>query len=172
MAEQRPPVRIHDHRFAGRYFTTSDGLLVLAALVCPPLATGLQKGFGKELVICFLLTVLAQLPGFFYAVYLIWDSGLQSPDYYVIPAADIESAPQLPAKANPAAKALRSNDTKGHFKDEPSEESEAAAPADGNSAVVGSSSSPQPKKSSQPPSYEEATKNGNAPRVGDFKVQK
>lgn len=171
MPEQRP-VRIHDHLFAGRYFTTSDILLVLAALVCPPLATGLQKGFGKELAICFFLTVLAQLPGFFYAVYLIWDSGLQSPDYYVIPAADIESVPQLPVKDGPSSKTPLATDPKKPFKDEPAAESGSSTDVANNSATVGSSSSPQPQKSAQPPSYEEATKAGNVPRVGDFKVQK
>ncbi|KAF6015364.1 hypothetical protein HII13_000301 [Brettanomyces bruxellensis] len=164
MPEQRP-VRIHDHRFAGRYFTTSDILLVLAALVSKrALERSLQYVFSSQFLPSFL--------AFFYAVYLIWDSGLQSPDYYVIPAADIESLPQLPAKDGPSSKAPLATDPKKPFKDEPAAESGSSADVSNNSAAVGSSSSPQPQKSAQPPSYEEATKAGNTPRVGDFKVQK
>ena len=46
-------------------------LLIIIAILLPPLAVFLKKGVGVELLISLVLTLLGYLPGILYALYLI-----------------------------------------------------------------------------------------------------
>lgn len=104
---------------------------------------------------------MAQFPGFIYAMYLIWQSSLTAPDYYIIPANDVEAIPAT------GEITIGNNDdnTQRDVKKSTTEISK----GDKN---TGSTSKPDVGSSSAPPTYEEATKNGKVPVTGDFKVQK
>ena len=50
---------------------TNTLLLIIIAILLPPLAVGLKKGIGGHLVLSIVLTVLFYLPGLLHALYVI-----------------------------------------------------------------------------------------------------
>lgn len=50
---------------------TNTLLLVIIAVLLPPLAVGLKEGVGPHLVISILLTLLFWLPGILHAIYIV-----------------------------------------------------------------------------------------------------
>lgn len=46
-------------------------VLIIAALLLPPLAAGLKKGIGKDLAINVLLCFLGWIPGVIHALWLV-----------------------------------------------------------------------------------------------------
>ncbi|KAJ7484666.1 hypothetical protein FB451DRAFT_1233097 [Mycena latifolia] len=51
---------------------STDFLLILVALLCPPIATFLISGCGCDLLISILLSILGYLPGHIHAFWLIY----------------------------------------------------------------------------------------------------
>jgi uncharacterized membrane protein YqaE (UPF0057 family) len=51
--------------------STNTLLLVIIAILIPPLAVGLKAGIGMELVISIVLTLIFYLPGLLYALWVI-----------------------------------------------------------------------------------------------------
>jgi uncharacterized membrane protein YqaE (UPF0057 family) len=51
---------------------TSNVLLIILAILLPPLAVYLKKGAGKDLLINIILCLLFWLPGIIHALYLIF----------------------------------------------------------------------------------------------------
>lgn len=51
--------------------TTNKLLLVLIAFLLPPVAVGLERGFGRDFVINVILTIFFWLPGFIHALTVI-----------------------------------------------------------------------------------------------------
>ncbi|VEU23143.1 DEKNAAC104156 [Brettanomyces naardenensis] len=103
---------VHYYRFFGKYFTSSDMVLVLAAFLFPPLEVYLQKGFSKELLISFILTAMAHVPGLIYSLYLIYDSGSESAGYLSV-ATDVEAGyddSTAPLSPKPAGEVLGSSE--------------------------------------------------------------
>ncbi len=47
-------------------------LLVIIAILIPPLAVGLKKGIGGALILNIVLTILFYLPGLLHALYCIF----------------------------------------------------------------------------------------------------
>lgn len=47
-------------------------LLVIVALFLPPVTVAIHKGFGKDLLINVLLTILFFIPGFVHALWLLF----------------------------------------------------------------------------------------------------
>ena len=52
--------------------TTNTLLLVIIAILIPPLAVGLKKGIGGALILNIVLTLLLYLPGLLHALYCIF----------------------------------------------------------------------------------------------------
>lgn len=50
---------------------TNKLLLVIIAILIPPLAVGLKRGIGGALILNIVLTLLFWLPGFLHALYVI-----------------------------------------------------------------------------------------------------
>ncbi len=50
---------------------TNTLLLVIIAILLPPLAVGLKKGVGGHLVLNIVLTLLFWLPGILHALYVV-----------------------------------------------------------------------------------------------------
>ena len=48
-----------------------DTILILLALLLPPLSTFLKRGLLREFWICLLLTILGWIPGIIYAIYVV-----------------------------------------------------------------------------------------------------
>jgi uncharacterized membrane protein YqaE (UPF0057 family) len=46
-------------------------LLIIIAILIPPLAVGLKKGIGMDLIINIVLTLIFYIPGLIHAIYLI-----------------------------------------------------------------------------------------------------
>jgi uncharacterized membrane protein YqaE (UPF0057 family) len=46
-------------------------LLIILAILLPPLAVGLKLGFGKDFVINLIATLLFWIPGVIHALYLV-----------------------------------------------------------------------------------------------------
>ena len=46
-------------------------LLVIIAILLPPLAVGLKKGMGSELMISIMLTIIFYVPGLLHALYVV-----------------------------------------------------------------------------------------------------
>jgi uncharacterized membrane protein YqaE (UPF0057 family) len=51
---------------------TNTLLLVIIAILIPPLAVGLKKGIGGALILNIILTLLFYLPGLLHALYCIF----------------------------------------------------------------------------------------------------
>tara|TARA_Y100001933_G_scaffold247629_1_gene280698 strand:- start:169 stop:342 length:174 start_codon:yes stop_codon:yes gene_type:complete len=51
---------------------TNTLLLVIIAILIPPLAVGLKKGIGGALILNIILTILFYLPGLLHALYCIF----------------------------------------------------------------------------------------------------
>ncbi|KAJ6571835.1 hypothetical protein B0H19DRAFT_1255766 [Mycena capillaripes] len=51
---------------------STDFLLILVAILCPPIATFLISGCGCDLLISILLSILGYLPGHIHAFWLIY----------------------------------------------------------------------------------------------------
>ena len=51
--------------------STNKLLLVIIAIILPPLAVGLKAGVGGTLILNIVLTILFWLPGFLHALYVI-----------------------------------------------------------------------------------------------------
>jgi uncharacterized membrane protein YqaE (UPF0057 family) len=51
--------------------TTSKLLLVIIAILLPPLAVGLKAGVGGALILNIVLTLLFYLPGLLHALYVV-----------------------------------------------------------------------------------------------------
>ncbi len=51
--------------------STNTLLLVIIAILIPPLAVGLKKGIGGALLLSIILTLLFYLPGLLHALYVI-----------------------------------------------------------------------------------------------------
>ncbi|QPG74199.1 hypothetical protein FOA43_001523 [Brettanomyces nanus] len=146
---------VHYYHFFGRYFTSSDMVLVLAAFFFPPLSVYLQKGWSKEFLVSFILTALAQIPGLIYSLYLIWDSRHPDVDYHPV-ANDVEASQTPPSTPHDSSDPAPFKSSKPAYSDK------------GGPSSTGSSNTP----AYLPPSYDEATKNAELPQTGDFKVQK
>jgi len=50
---------------------TNKLLLVIIAILIPPLAVGLKEGIGGQLILNIILTLLFYLPGLLHALYVI-----------------------------------------------------------------------------------------------------
>ena len=50
---------------------TNTLLLIIIAILIPPLAVGLKKGIGGALILSIILTLLFYLPGLLHAIYVI-----------------------------------------------------------------------------------------------------
>ncbi len=50
---------------------TNTLLLVIIAILLPPLAVGLKEGVGGHLVLSIILTLLFWLPGLLHALYIV-----------------------------------------------------------------------------------------------------
>ncbi|KAJ7128085.1 hypothetical protein C8R46DRAFT_1237105 [Mycena filopes] len=51
---------------------STDFLLIIVAILCPPIATFLISGCGCDLLISIILSILGYLPGHIHAFYLIY----------------------------------------------------------------------------------------------------
>lgn len=51
--------------------TISTLLLVIIAILLPPLAVGLKEGLGGQLVLSIILTLLFYLPGLLHALWVV-----------------------------------------------------------------------------------------------------
>lgn len=52
--------------------TTNTLLLVIIAILIPPLAVGLKKGIGFHLILSIVLTLLFYLPGLLHALWCVF----------------------------------------------------------------------------------------------------
>ncbi len=52
--------------------TTNTLLLVIIAILIPPLAVGLKKGIGGHLILSIVLTLLFYLPGLLHALWCVF----------------------------------------------------------------------------------------------------
>ena len=50
---------------------TNKLLLVIIAILLPPVAVGLKRGIGLALILSIVLTLLLWLPGFLHALYVV-----------------------------------------------------------------------------------------------------
>lgn len=50
---------------------TNQLLLIIIAILLPPLAVGLKKGIGGHLILSIVLTLLFYLPGLLHALYVV-----------------------------------------------------------------------------------------------------
>lgn len=50
---------------------TNTLLLIIIAILIPPLAVGLKKGIGGALILSIILTLIFYLPGLLHAIYVI-----------------------------------------------------------------------------------------------------
>jgi len=50
---------------------TNTLLLIIIAILLPPLAVGLKRGIGGALLLSIILTLLFWLPGFLHALYVV-----------------------------------------------------------------------------------------------------
>lgn len=50
---------------------TNKLLLIIIAILLPPLAVGLKRGIGLALLLNIVLTLLLWLPGFLHALYVV-----------------------------------------------------------------------------------------------------
>jgi uncharacterized membrane protein YqaE (UPF0057 family) len=50
---------------------TNTLLLIIIAILIPPLAVGLKKGIGGALLLNIILTIVFYIPGLVHAIYLI-----------------------------------------------------------------------------------------------------
>ena len=69
MTPGRARVRVRYRRKMGVCFV-SKLILVLLAILLPPLAVFLKKGVGSELLISIILTLIVWVPGVLYAIYI------------------------------------------------------------------------------------------------------
>ncbi len=51
--------------------TTNTLLLVIIAILLPPLAVGLKLGIGGHLILSIILTLLFYIPGLLHALYVV-----------------------------------------------------------------------------------------------------
>ncbi|PHN07295.1 YqaE/Pmp3 family membrane protein [Flavilitoribacter nigricans] len=51
--------------------STNKLLMIIIAVILPPLAVAMQSGLSSQFWICLLLTFLLYLPGLLYALYVI-----------------------------------------------------------------------------------------------------
>lgn len=50
---------------------TNQLLLIIIAILLPPLAVGLKRGIGGHLILSIVLTLLFYLPGLLHALYVV-----------------------------------------------------------------------------------------------------
>lgn len=55
----------------GQPLDTNTLLLIIIAVLLPPLAVGLKRGIGMHLILSVVLTLLFWLPGLLHAVYVV-----------------------------------------------------------------------------------------------------
>lgn len=54
--------------------STNKLLLIIIAILLPPLAVGLVKGMGGALILSIILWLLFYLPGLLYALYVVFNA--------------------------------------------------------------------------------------------------
>ncbi|KAJ1944662.1 hypothetical protein FBU59_002538 [Linderina macrospora] len=67
-----------------RRFHSTDILLLILALFFPPLTAFFKRGFGTDLLINLLLTILGFLPGLLHAWYLVFEHPYETRGYVEI----------------------------------------------------------------------------------------